>query len=290
VGTLPKLIGVIHLPPLPGSPGASHLHPARALAEAGTWAVKEAQVLASNGFDGIILENFGDIPFYKTVVPSETISSMAVLSAAIRQAVPKIQLGINVLRNDAKAALAIAAVTGADFIRVNVLSGVAATDQGLIEGTAAEILRERIRLNAENVLILADVHVKHAQTLSSDSIALAIEEVSGRGGADGVIVSGSTTGRMADASVLREASEAALHCGVPLYIGSGASIEVLPELAKASIRIIVGSSLRKNNKAGEPLEIKKVRLFAAAFKKSVQKHAPSSAKRAKSKKKLPRRK
>jgi membrane complex biogenesis BtpA family protein len=268
---LPNLIGVIHLSPLPGSPGAGKSTASVVLAKALALASAEAKMLAQNGFDGIILENFGDIPFYKTSVPPETIASLAIIAASIRAIAPKVKLGINVLRNDAKSALAIAAVTGADFIRVNVLSGVAATDQGMIEGEAAEILRERIRLNAEEILILADVHVKHAQTLSSSDIALAIEEISGRGGADAVIISGATTGRYPDEVKLLEAVHAAKKCGVPLYIGSGATIDSLHELAKHSVRVIVGSALRKNGKAGADLQLQKVREFSRAFAKAKQK-------------------
>jgi len=272
MSTLPKLIGVIHLPALPGSPGSQGVHPTRMLALAGAWAVKEAKILAQNGFDGLILENFGDIPFYKTSVPPETVASLAILAAAIREVAPKVKLGINVLRNDAKAALAIAAITGADFIRVNVLSGVSATDQGVIEGCAAELIRERNRLGAQNVSILADVHVKHAQTLSSVDIALAVEEASGRGGADGVIVSGSTTGRSPDTLKLEEALRASRKTNTPLYIGSGASIESLPEYVSANIRIIVGSALRVGGKAGAPLDSKRVKKFSLAWK-SAQKMA-----------------
>ena len=271
---LPKLIGVIHLPSLPGSPGAAHLAPSEALQRAGLWAVKEAKLLSQAGFDGIILENFGDAPFYKTTVPAETIASMSVIAAAVREST-KALLGINVLRNDGASALAIAAITGANFIRVNVLSGVTATDQGLIEGNAAQLIRERIRLNAEQVSILADVHVKHAQTLSSHDLAVAIEETAGRGGADGVIVTGSTTGRSPESSRLQEAMGAANQVGVPLYIGSGATIEKLKEHYQSGsslrkVRVIVGSALRKGGFAGEPLDARKVKEFARIFK-SLQK-------------------
>jgi membrane complex biogenesis BtpA family protein len=263
---LPKLIGVIHLPCLPGSPEASKLDPATALQRAGIWAVKEAQALAKAGFDGIIIENFGDAPFFKTQVGPETIASMAVIAAAIREST-KLKLGINVLRNDARSALAVAAVTGADFIRVNVLSGVTATDQGLIEGCAADLVRERIRLNAEHVFILADVHVKHAQSLSSKSIHLAIEETAARGGADGIIVSGSTTGRAPDAADLKEAIEGCAAMGVPLFIGSGATIDNVEMLVQNSVHIIVGSALRKGGKAGAPLDAKRMKAFVKAAKK-----------------------
>jgi membrane complex biogenesis BtpA family protein len=267
---LPKLIGVIHLPPLPGSPGAAHLNPSQALQKAGLWAVKEAKLLSQAGFDGIILENFGDAPFYKTKVPPETIVSMSVIAAAVREST-KALLGINVLRNDGASALAIAAITGADFVRINVISGVVATDQGLIEGNAAELIRERIRLNAEHILILADVHVKHANTLSSSDLAIAIEETAGRGGADGVIVTGSTTGRSPETARLQDAMIAANHAGVPLYIGSGATTEKLKEhfqsgSALRAVRVIVGSALRRGGRAGAPLDPKKVKEFARIFK------------------------
>ncbi len=259
------LIGVIHLPALAGAPGASRLHPAAALQAAGIRAVQEARVLTSAGFSAIILENFGDQPFYKDRVPPETVASMSVIAAAVREAT-KLPIGINVLRNDGRAALAIAAVTGCNFIRVNILSGVAATDQGVIEGDAAFLLRERIRLGAEDVAILADVHVKHAQSLSSKSIALAIEETSGRGGADAVIVTGATTGREVDADQLREASEAARHLGVPLLIGSGTNPKNIAELRPLVSGFLVGSSLRKGGRAGAPLEAKRIQ----ALKKSLK--------------------
>jgi membrane complex biogenesis BtpA family protein len=272
----PRLIGVLHLPPLPGSPGAAHLPPVHALAQAAEQAVSEARKLEKAGFQGLILENFGDVPFYRDRVPAETVAAMSMLAGAIRQATP-LPLGINVLRNDAFAALAIAACSGSDFIRVNVLSGVAATDQGVIEGQAAALLRERARLGAP-VEILADAHVKHARSLSSDSIALAIEEIAGRGGATGVIITGATTGRSVDSQVLVEAGAASRHCGVPLYIGSGATPETLQELLTHAHGVIVGSALRQHGQAGAPLDPARIRSLMRAFAKVKR---PSAARRRK---------
>ena len=161
---------------------------------------------------------------------------------------------------------AIAADTGADFIRVNVLSGVVATDQGMIEGNAAKLIREKLRLNAGHVGILADVHVKHARTLSSDHLAIAIEETAGRGGADAVIVTGATTGRSPDLQKLREAAHAAAECGVPVFIGSGTTPEGLKALDVKNVRMIVGSALRKGGKAGAPLDVKRCKALVAAWK------------------------
>jgi hypothetical protein len=271
---LPRLIGVIHLPALPGSPGSFHEHPVESLQKAGLRAVAEARLLAQAGYDGVILENFGDTPFYKTQVPAETIASMAIIAAAVRESV-EIQLGINVLRNDARAALAIAAVTGCDFIRVNVLSGVAATDQGWIEGDAAFLARERDRLRASTA-ILADVHVKHAVTFSSLDLGVALEEVGARSLADGVILTGRTTGRLVDRSALETASQTARRLGVPLYLGSGVTRENLKELKPWVDGVIVGSDLRRGGVAGADLDSKRVRDLALSFKTSPKKGSKKS--------------
>ncbi len=262
---LPRLIGVIHLPPLPGSPGASRFSAVDALSIAGERAVQEALALARAGFEGLIVENFGDAPFYKDRVPAETVAAMSIIAAAIREAV-KIPVGVNILRNAGRDALAVAAVSGCDFIRVNILSGVAATDQGIIEADAAFLLRERARLNSA-IGILGDVLVKHARSLSVDDVALAIEEVGLRAGADGVVITGATTGRAVDPVRLEKASRAARAHSIPLYIGSGMTADGLAEVRSKIDGVIVGSDLRRAGKAGAPLDLKRVRAFVKAYRR-----------------------
>ncbi|MEK7690963.1 MAG: BtpA/SgcQ family protein [Bdellovibrionota bacterium] len=267
--TTPRLIGVIHLGPLPGAPGVKNRDPAIQLDQVGTLAVREAQVLVRAGFEGLIIENFGDEPFYASRVPPETVAAMSIIAATVRETARGIPVGVNILRNDAASALAVAAVAGCDFIRVNILSGVAATDQGIIEGTAATLIRERSRLNANRIGIFADVLVKHARPLSGESIELAIEEAALRAGADAVIVTGATTGRPVDLAKLKRARQASRHCAVPLYIGSGATPETLFDLFQLADGVIVGSALRSRGKAGAPLDSKRVASMVKAFRKAV---------------------
>ncbi len=259
---LPTLIGVIHLPALPGAPGAALIHPVDALRAAALRAVAEAKALTQAGFEGIIIENFGDVPFYKSCVPPETIASLTFIAAAVRETV-RVPIGINVLRNDARAALAIAAVTGCDFIRVNVLVGVSATDQGLIEGGSAELLRERDRLGA-NVSILADAQVKHARSLSSTDLGLEMEEIVLRAGADGVIITGSTTGREVSPETIQIAAQSMKKFRIPVWIGSGANSENVSALRAEGFGIIVGSDLRSRGKAGASLDPARMRAFIKA--------------------------
>ncbi len=240
-------------------------HPADALADAGQAALAEAIALTKAGFSALILENFGDVPFYKNTVPPETIASMAVIAAAVRETTGA-RIGINVLRNDARAALAIAAVTGCDFVRVNVLAGVSATDQGLVEGHAAEWIRERDRLGA-SIAILADADVKHARSLSMKNLATEIEDLGLRAGADGVIITGSTTGREPDVETLEAGIAAMKNLGISIWIGSGSTPENVGALRKAGFGVIVGSALRRGGRAGAPLDGARIRKFLEAAKR-----------------------
>lgn len=283
--TLPKLIGVIHLPPLAGSPGSRQEHPIEALQQAGFRAVQEAQALAKAGFDGVLLENFGDIPFYKATVPPETIASMAIIAAAVRESV-KIKIGIHVLGNDARSALAIAAVTGCEFIRVNGFSGVTATDQGIQESNAAQLLRERDRLGVD-VSFLADVHVKHGRPLSSSESDLyqAIEEVALRSMADGVILTRKTPGRLLDLETLKAASQVAHSIKIPFFIGSGVTPDQLKEIRPWVDGVLVGSALRKGGGAGATLDTKRVQEFFKEFLKAGRRTSSSRAQKQKKKQK-----
>jgi membrane complex biogenesis BtpA family protein len=249
------LCAVVHLPPLPGSVRAlkSRRSAHELLRAAGQWAVTEAHLFADMGFDSVILENFGDAPFERGRVEASTVSSMAVIAGAVREGL-RIPVGINILRNDARSAVAVAAVTGCDFVRVNVLSGVAATDQGFIEGQAPQLLRDRELLDT-HVQIFADVWVKHARQFSSETLSQAIEETALRGGADGVIVTGSSTGRLASEARISEALETCQQHKISLILGSGVSSQNLKELPKKAFSgVIVGSDLRKSGRAGAPVD------------------------------------
>lgn len=253
-----KLIGVIHLPPLPGAPLASNAKPpVDILNQAGRRAIQEAKTFQSHRFDGVILENFGDVPFYADNAPAETISALSVIATAIREEAPRLKLGVNVLRNDTRGALAIASVTGAQFIRANVLSGVSATDQGLVEGDSAWLLRERARLGSR-VAIFGDICVKHAQSLSHPSLIQAFEETSQRALADSCIISGETTGRSVELKDLRELSPMRRKLKTSLFLGSGVTADQVADFSPYVDGFIVSSYLRRGGKAGAPLDTKRI--------------------------------
>lgn len=252
---IPALTGMVHLAALPGSPRYDgRLQPIEDAA------VADAITLAAAGFDGVIIENFGDSPFFADDVPDITIAAVTRMALAVAREID-LPIGINILRNDALGALAIAAASGATMIRVNVLSGSMFTDQGLITGLAADVARERERI-APEVQILADVFVKHATPPAGLSLAHAAEDLATRGGADAVIVSGHATGSAVDAAALAEVRAAVGE--TPLLIGSGAAPASIGALLELADGVIVGSSLKPAATAAAPIDLDLARKFAAA--------------------------
>jgi len=258
--TSTPVLGVVHLLPLPTSPNwGGDLQRVIDRAE------QEATALASGGVNGIIVENFFDAPFTKHQVDPSVVSAMSLIIHRIQQLVA-VPVGINVLRNDARSAMAIASCVEAQFIRVNVLTGVMATDQGLIEGCAYELLRYRRELGS-NVKILADVLVKHARPLGSPNLTTAVQETIGRGLADGVILSGWATGSPPSLEDLELAKAAAKE--TPVFIGSGASWENIGKLIQSADGVIVASSLKRKGDINQPIDPIRVRQFIESLEAGV---------------------
>jgi uncharacterized protein len=254
------IIGVVHLLPLPTSArwGGS----LKAVIDR---AEQEAAALAAGGVNGIIVENFFDAPFTKDLVDPAVVSAMTLIVQRLMNLVT-LPIGINVLRNDARSGMAIATCVNAQFIRVNVLTGVMATDQGLIEGQAHQLLRYRRELGSE-VKIFADVLVKHARPLGSPNLTTAVQETIERGLADAVILSGWATGSPPSLEDLELASAAAK--GTPVFIGSGANWENIGTLLSAADGVIVSSSLKRQGRIDLPIDPIRVGQFVEATRRSL---------------------
>ena len=251
----PSLIGVIHLPPLPGSP--AHQLSMEEITQRG---LADARTLEEAGFDAVIIENFGDAPFTVSTVPPASVAAMAVSAEHVRRELG-LPVGINALRNDARAALGIAVAAGASFIRVNVHTGVAATDQGLIEGQADETLRYR-KLLGRHIAILADVHVKHATPISEPDLVQAAKDTAYRGLADGLILTGRATGEAVDLEDLRRVRHAVPDR--PLFIGSGATVETVGFLLEQADGVIVGTGIKADRAPSNPVDSELARAFVRA--------------------------
>lgn len=252
-----RLIGVVHLGALPGAP--SYAGKLEAVIDAAT---SDARTLRDAGFDALIVENFGDAPFYADSVPAVTVAAMTRAVAEIQREV-ELSIGVNVLRNDAASALAIAAATGAGFIRVNVLTGTMTTDQGVITGRAAEVMRQRAALGlTTEVEVYADVLVKHAVPPPGMTMELATADTVKRGMADAIIVSGEATGARPDRDMLRRAVTAA--GDTPVLIGSGASESNIADLLEVAAGVIVGTALKVDGITTNPVDPARAAAFVKA--------------------------
>lgn len=254
------LIGMLHAPPLPGSPDfqgdfAAIRHSI----------LRDAETLLEGGVDGLMLENYGDSPFYPDRVPAITVAAMTSLASDLvwRFDVP---LGINVLRNDGQSALAVAMASGASFIRVNVLCGARVADQGLLHAIAHDLLRDRANLRANSIKIWADVDVKHSAALAHRSLRDEVRDLIERGKCDAVIVSGTATGQPIEEMTLRDVKLAA--GTTPVLVGSGVDVDGVSRLRTIADGLIVGTSLKQDGVATNPVELDRVRQLVDAVRTS----------------------
>jgi membrane complex biogenesis BtpA family protein len=232
-----------------------------------THALRDADALASGGFHAMMLENFGDTPFFPARVPAETTAAMTAVAVEVRKRFPDVPLGINVLRNDGCTAIAIAAAAAAAFVRVNVLCAARLTDQGLIQGIAHDLLRDRARLKAHDVKILADVDVKHSAPLAPRPLEEEVEETLARGRADAVIVSGHGTGKPTDLDHVRRAKAAAK--GAAVLVGSGVTAQTIASFLPHADGFIVGTALKPQGDPCQPVDVERVKAITRAISQSV---------------------
>jgi uncharacterized protein len=238
-GTPRAVIGVLHCPPLPGTPrhdGESFMHTL-------DMALADAAAYAKGGVDGLIIENHGDIPFLKPgEIGPEISASLAVIADRVAQSV-NLPLGINVLANAAIPALAVAKASGARFVRVNQWANAYVANEGLVEGEAARALRYRKAIGATDVAIFADAHVKHgAHAIVADRPVPELVRDVEFFDADAVIATGQRTG---DAATTEEIGTVRSGTSLPVLVGSGVSAENVDTMLPLVDGVIVASSLKE---------------------------------------------
>jgi membrane complex biogenesis BtpA family protein len=235
------VIGALHFPPLLGFPEFPGFEIAKMNA------LKDLKALEDGGVDAIIFENNYDIPHTEFVGP-EIGASMLLLGAEIKKATT-LPVGISVLWNDYKTALSIAKALDLQFVRIPVFVDTVKTNYGIIEGDFGEIVKFRKRIQAESVALFTDIHVKHAEILSTDTILesarLAISK-----GSDGLVITGKWTGDAPDILELKQVRNAVSN--FPIICGSGIDNKNIHELFEYANGGIVSTSLKEGTtKQGE---------------------------------------
>jgi membrane complex biogenesis BtpA family protein len=252
------VIGVVHLPALPGSPS----YRGAAMDDLIATALEDARRYARGGVHGLIVENHGDIPFAKPDdLGPETAAVMAVISDRVRREVG-LPLGINVLANGAIQALAVAQAGGAGFVRVNQWANAYVANEGILEGPAAAATRYRARLRAEGIRVFADVHVKHgAHAITADRSLAELTRDLEFFDADAVIVTGQRTGDGAD---LDELAAVRTATRLPLLVGSGVTPDGVGAVLDIADGVIDASALKQDGVWWNPVDEARVRGFVQA--------------------------
>ena len=253
------LIGVVHCPPLPGSPRHDG-RPVSAIVDA---CLRDVEAYLEGGMNGLIVENHGDVPFLKPEdIGPETSAFLAVITDRIVRSVD-VPVGVNVLANAPIPALAVASAAGADFIRVNQWANAYVANEGFVEGRAGEALRYRAALRAEHVKVFADSHVKHgSHAIVADRSVAELTRDLAFFDADAIIATGQRTG---DSATLEEIDEVAGASTLPLLVGSGVTPENVATILARVDGVIVASSLKRDGHWWNEVEIGRVRALVRAL-------------------------
>jgi len=248
-------IGVVHCPAFPGSPR----HDGRPVREIYDAALRDCHAYAEGGIDGLIIENHGDVPFLRPQdIGHETAAFMtAVTTRAIAET--GLPTGINVLANAPIPAFAVAAASGAGFIRVNQWANAYVANEGLLDGEAARALRYRRQIAAEGVAVFADSHVKHgAHAITGDRTVFELTRDLEFFDADAVIATGQRTGDAATDEELAEITDAT---SLPVLVGSGVTTDNAGRILARANGVIIGSSLKRGGVWWNEVETARVRDF-----------------------------
>jgi len=255
------VVAMIHIGALPGTPAA-----AMSLSQIEKQAIGEARTLVDAGVHGLMLENMHDTPYLRGCVGPEIVASMAILARTVKD-VSKLPCGIQILAGANREAMAVAHAASLDFVRVEGFAFAHIADEGIIQSSAADLLRYRRMIGAESVRVWADVkkkHSSHAITADLDigETAYAVEFMRG----DAVIVTGGRTGappKPDDIIAVRKRTR------LPVYIGSGVTERNLKELLPLADGFIVGSHFKEDGHWSRPVDAKRTNQFMSAYAKLI---------------------
>ncbi len=245
-------IGMIHLRALPGTPDNTLDMPD--ILDA---ALRDADALVKGGCDALLVENMADLPYLNGHVGPEIVSAMAI---AVDRVVRSFDLpvGVQVLAGANKEAMGVATCAGAQFIRAEAFAYAHIADEGMMNASAAEVLRMRKHINS-HVKVWADVQKKHScHAITSDAKLTDLAHGFAFCGADALIVTGVSTGceaHIEDVAAVRPAN-------LPVIIGSGITAENAAKFGAAADGLIVGTSIKVDGNWRNPVDVSRVRAIA----------------------------
>jgi membrane complex biogenesis BtpA family protein len=253
------VIGVIHVGALPGTPASS-----TSVAELAAAAKDETKLYHASGVDGIIIENMHDVPYLRGEAGPEIVAAMTLLGQVVKSE-SGLPVGIQILAGANLEAMAAAHAAGLDFIRAEGYVFAHIADEGWIESSAAQLLRYRKQIGAENVRVWTDVKKKHSSHAITTDISLGdTAEAAEFMRSDAIIVTGSTTGRPPQ---LSDVQEVKAHCRLPVVLGSGIDVDNIASFYEAADGFIIGSYFKRDGHWANTIDEQRVlRLMEAVNK------------------------
>jgi len=231
-----SIVGVIHVGALPGTPRSSHT-----VSELAAAAGNEARLYRESGVDGVIIENMHDVPYLRGEVGPEIVAAMTAIAVEVKREC-RLPVGVQILAGANIAAMAVAHAADLDFIRAEGYAYAHVADEGLIQSSAAALLRYRKMIGATRVQVWTDIKKKHAAHAITADVSLGeTAETVEFMGADCVIVTGSATGK---APAIADVQEAKTHCGLPVFLGSGITETNIADFYDQADGFIIGSAFK----------------------------------------------
>jgi uncharacterized protein len=248
------IIGMIHVKAMPGTPKSRN-----DLTEVIEHAKNEAEIYKGAGIDAVMIENMHDLPYLKNNVGPEITSAMTAVAIEVKKILGNIPLGIQILAGANKEALAVAKAANLQFIRAEGFVFGHVADEGYIDSCAAELLRYRKKIGAEEIMIFTDIKKKHsAHAITFDVNISETAHAAEFFMSDGVIVTGTSTGKEADAKEIKYVKK---NVKIPVLVGSGVTLNNLKKYLSISDGLIIGSYFKKDGFWENELEFEKIKKF-----------------------------
>ena len=247
---------MIHVGALPGTPKAGPT-----ISEIAGEAASEAEIYTRHGMDALMIENMHDRPYLKGGVGPEITAAMTRVAMEVKGATA-LPCGIQILAGANHEALAVANAAGLDFVRAEGFVFAHVADEGIIESSAAELLRFRKQIGAERVQILADIKKKHSShSITADTGIAETARAAEFFLADGVIVTGVATGENADLHELAAVREAT---DLPVCVGSGVTADNVSDYLQNADAVIVGSACKEGSDWRNPVSAERIAALVEA--------------------------
>ena len=246
------VIAMVHLGALPGTP----LHDEdKGVEGIISDARADLRALQAAGFDAVMFGNENDRP-YELEVDAAVTATMAYVIGRLRDGI-SVPFGVNVLW-DPRASLALAAATGARFVR-EIFTGTYASDMGLWAPAAGAASRYGRSVGAGDVVKLYNVSAEFAHSLDARSLPDRARSAVVSSVPDAVLVSGPITGEAAAMSDL-EAVKRVLPT-TPVLANTGVRHETVADVLSIADGVIVGSALKVDGDTWAPVDPERARDF-----------------------------